>query len=121
MGKQVFDKEAVLELIDLSKDTDPTMLDQIIKNFSASGPTLISEIKLGYEENNSEKVEKAAHKLKGSAGMLGLLDLAQKASEVMLAARKSEVVDSQKNVSTLTSIFQNSLAELVSFVTQNRS
>ena len=117
----MLDREAVLELIDLSRDTDPAMLDQIIVNFRESAPPLIFEIKLAYEENNSEKVEKAAHKLKGSAGMLGLLDLSQCAGEVMISARRHEQVENKKYITDLTNIFNSSLAELSSFIEQHRN
>lgn len=117
----MFDSEAVLELIDLSKDTEPAMLDQIIQNFSAAGPQLISEIKMAYEENNLEAVERAAHKLKGSAGMLGLLNLAQKANEIMTSARCHEDTKPQETLSELKSVLQSSLIQLIDFVEQNKN
>lgn len=115
----MFDQEIILELMELAKETDPAMVDQLVGNFRRSAPVLISEIQAAYAGNNLDVLEKSSHKLKGSAGMIGLLDLAQTSSSIMTAARNKQK-PSEMDVQSLEKIFQTNLAELTSFIDSHR-
>lgn len=67
----VIDMSVVDELLSLCEDGDPELLLDLIGIFLEDGPAKVQAVMDGLATNDIEKVERAAHSLKGSSGNLG--------------------------------------------------
>ncbi|MCR9244506.1 MAG: Hpt domain-containing protein [bacterium] len=94
----VLDMSIVEELLSFADDGDPELLVDLIQMFLEDGPSKVRSITEGLEEGDFEKVERAAHSLKGTSGNLGAKFLQDSCEAMQLASRNQEM----ENVRTLT-------------------
>jgi HPt (histidine-containing phosphotransfer) domain-containing protein len=84
---EVLDMSVVDELLSLSDDGDPELLLDLIQLFLGDGPAKVQAVTEGLANGDFEKMERAAHALKGSAGNLGARLLQATCEQMQLAAR----------------------------------
>lgn len=84
------DMSVVQELLDLSDDGDPELLIDLIQMFLEDGPSRVQSILEGLAEGDLEKVERAAHSLKGSAGNLGARKVQDIAEQLQVSSRQGD-------------------------------
>ena len=87
----VLDMSVVEELLSLVDDGDPELFIDLIQMFLDDGPCKVRAITEGLEEGDLDKVERAAHSLKGSSGNLGAILLQETCDRMQLASRKGQV------------------------------
>ena len=87
----VLDMSIVDELLSFVDDGDPELLVDLIQMFLDDGPAKVKSITDGLEEGDFDKVERAAHSLKGTSGNLGARHLQDACEEMQLASRNHEL------------------------------
>ncbi len=86
----VLDMAIVEELLSFADDGDPELLVDLIQMFLEDGPAKVRAITEGLEEGDFEKVERAAHSLKGTSGNLGAKFLQDSCEAMQVASRQNE-------------------------------
>lgn len=109
---QVLDMSVIDELLALSGDGDPELLLDLIGIFLDDGPAKVGAIVQGLEEKDFEKMERAAHSLKGSAGNLGALMLQQTCERMQVATRAHSFDESRQLTSDLKTHYGQAQAAL---------
>ena len=82
--------EVIDELLALSDDGDPELLVDLIEMYLADGPTKLAAIESGIAAGDWERVERAAHSLKGSAGNLGATQVLAASDRIQNACREHQ-------------------------------
>ena len=82
--------EIVEELLSLSEDGDPELLVDLIQIYLDDGPTKLHEITEGLDTQDYDRVERAAHSLKGTSGNLGARLLQDSCEAMQQASRNKE-------------------------------
>jgi len=90
------DMSIVEELLSFADDGDPELLVDLIQMFLQDGPSKVRAITEGLEEGNLEKVERAAHSLKGTSGNLGARYLQDSCEKMQIASRQNEIDEVRK-------------------------
>ena len=90
MVDNVLDMSVVEELLALVDDGDPELLVDLIQLFLDDSPSKVRAITEGLAENDLDKIERAAHSLKGSSGNLGAVLLQETCDRMQLASRRHE-------------------------------
>ncbi|MEC7585020.1 MAG: Hpt domain-containing protein [Planctomycetota bacterium] len=93
---QVLEMSVVEELLSLSEDGDPELLLDLIELFLDDGPGKIEAVVDGLEQGDFEKIERAAHTLKGSSGNLGAQALQETCEQLQLATGRRDLSASQQ-------------------------
>lgn len=88
---EVIDQSVVDELLSLCEDGDPELLLDLIGMFLEDGPAKVSAVVEGLEEQDFDKMERASHSLKGSAGNLGAVALQETCEQIQNASRSHEL------------------------------
>ena len=102
----------VEELLALGEGGDPELLLDLIEMFAADAPSKVQAVREGFESQDFETVERAAHSLKGSSGNLGATKL-QLACERMQAASRNHELDEVRNlVDQLSEAFDQAMTAL---------
>ena len=114
--EQVLDMAVVEELLALSDDGDPELLLDLIQLFLADGPAKIESALQGLVEHDFDKMERAAHALKGSSGNLGARRLQEICERIQLATRKRDYASSKQ----LVPLMQQQFAEVQQALTTVR-
>ncbi len=92
--QQLHDSAMWAKLRSETAATDPRMLEELMKDLRAQVPQQLSALSAALSATDWEALRAIAHRLKGSAGMLGLPRLSIAARDVELAARNEhEVAD----------------------------
>ena len=84
--------DVIQELLDLGDGGDPELLVDLIQMFLEDGPVKLQKILDGVCEGDLEKIERAAHSLKGSSGNLGAVAL-QDSAEIFQVASREKATD----------------------------
>lgn len=87
----VINMEVVNELLSLSGVEDPELLTDLIQMYLEDSPIKLAEITEGLANRDWERVERAAHSLKGSAGNLGAIFVQEDCDRLQVASRNAEV------------------------------
>jgi HPt (histidine-containing phosphotransfer) domain-containing protein len=87
----VLDMSVVEELLSFADDGDPDLLVDLIRMFLEDGPSKVQSIVTGLEVGDFEKVERAAHSLKGTSGSLGAHLLQHSCEQMQIASRQHEL------------------------------
>ena len=88
---KILDMSVVEELLSFADDGDPELLVDLIQMFLEDGPHKVQTIVEGLDEGDFEKVERAAHSLKGSSGNLGAHLLQDSCEKMQIASRQHEL------------------------------
>jgi HPt (histidine-containing phosphotransfer) domain-containing protein len=88
---QILDMSVVEELMSFSDEGDPELLLDLIRMFLEDGPEKVRAVQEGMQQGDLEKVERAAHSLKGSSGNLGARLLQETCEQLQLASRQHQV------------------------------
>jgi HPt (histidine-containing phosphotransfer) domain-containing protein len=89
------DMAVVDELLSLSEEGDPELLVDLIQMYLQDGPIKLEEMNAGVAQQDYERVERAAHSLKGAAGNLGAV-LVQKDCDALQQASRQRALDELK-------------------------
>lgn len=89
-SNQVLDMQVVEELLSLTDNGDPELLLDLINLFLDDGPAKIRSIVEGLEARDFDRMERAAHSLKGSAGNLGAQRLQHTCEQMQQATRSHQ-------------------------------
>ena len=108
----VLDMSVVEELLSLSDDGDPELLLDLIQLFLDDGPAKIQAVTEGLAEQDFEKMERAAHALKGSSGNLGAVFLQDACEEMQLATRKHDLDTTTRLTPQMRDHFETACAAL---------
>ncbi len=87
----VLDMSIVEELLSFADDGDPELLVDLIQMFLEDGPAKVKAVTDGLDEGDLDKVERAAHSLKGTSGNLGATHLQHSCEAMQLASRSGEI------------------------------
>lgn len=68
-------------------DGDPELLQEIVALFLDESPTLIEEIRQCIADRDPQRLERAAHKLKGAIGNFGIVESFEKAKQLEMIAK----------------------------------
>ncbi len=96
---QILDMSVVEELLSFSDDGDPELLLDLIRMFLEDGPAKVAAVQEGLAVGDFEKMERAAHSLKGSSGNLGA-KLLQETCERMQIASRGHKLDESRQLAT---------------------
>ncbi len=91
MTDTVLDMTIVDELLELSDDGDPELLLDLIEMFLEDGPTKVRAVSEGLSSQDFEKLQQAAHSLKGSAGNLGAHDLQETCDQLQSVSQNHDL------------------------------
>ena len=84
----VLDMAVVEELLDLTDDGDVELLVDLIGMFLDDSPGRVTDVLEGLQANDLDRVERAAHSLRSSAGNLGASEVQRLSGELQLASRE---------------------------------
>ena len=101
----VLDMQVVEELLSLSDDGDPELLLDLIRLFLDDGPSKVTSIVQGLRVKDFDKMERAAHSLKGSAGNLGARLLQATCEQMQQATRGKQFEETRQLASQLQANF----------------
>lgn len=88
---QILDMTVVEELLSFADDGDPELLVDLIRMFLEDGPSKVRAVTDGLLAGDFEKMERAAHSLKGSSGNLGARLLQETCEQMQVAARNHKL------------------------------
>jgi HPt (histidine-containing phosphotransfer) domain-containing protein len=80
--------ERAIELDALTAPGEPSLLLELTKLFQEAAPPIVQTIKKALNESSYEKVARAVHSLKSSAGNIGALKLSEMCQELETKAGK---------------------------------
>lgn len=109
---ELIDQNAFDRIKKLGGENDTVFLSQVIGMFLKQAPVVIDDILENEKNGNIEKMEQAAHKLKGSSLNIGAKKLASICREIELKTRNNELKDMVKLTAVLKNIFQLTEIEL---------
>ncbi len=95
----------------LGGPTDKTFLQKVIGMYLRQGPDIIRDIQVHRAKGHADKLEQAAHKLKGSARNLGVKQVSEIAEKIEVSAREGKRV-TKKTVDDLQNAFDKAAKEL---------
>ena len=87
---QVLKMEVIEELLSISGDSDPELLVDLITMFLQDAPQKLEAITSGLAAADFEKLERAAHSLKGSSGNLGAYRVQELCETLQIAGRNKD-------------------------------
>ena len=87
----VIDMAVIEELLSLCEDGDPELLLDLIGIFLDDGPAKVQAVIDGVDSGDIEKVERAAHSLKGSSGNLGATFLQEVCEQLQECGRNKDL------------------------------
>ncbi|MBL9080080.1 MAG: Hpt domain-containing protein [Planctomycetes bacterium] len=108
----VLDMSVVEELLSFSDDGDPELLLDLIQMFLEDGPEKVRSVHEGLQAGDFEKMERAAHSLKGSSGNLGARLLQDTCEQIQIATRHRQLEESRQLVTDLDAKFAEAEAAL---------
>jgi HPt (histidine-containing phosphotransfer) domain-containing protein len=109
---QILDMSVVEELLSLSDDGDPELLLDLIQMFLDDGPAKVQAVTEGLQAGDFDKMERAAHSLKGSSGNLGARRLQNVCEGLQLASRDKRLDESRGLAGQLRDVFAEAEAAL---------
>jgi two-component system, sensor histidine kinase and response regulator len=92
MEYQIFDRDELMERI----GEDEELMEQLIELFLEDYPKRMAEIETGLSENDSERIRKAAHTLKGMSGNLAFHQVYHTAKNLENAAFEKKLDESKQ-------------------------
>ena len=102
------DMAVVEELLSLSEEGDPELLVDLIHMYLQDGPLKVTEISEGLSRKDYDRVERAAHSLKGAAGNLGASLVLQDCDVLQQASRQHQTDTVRRGLDELRGHFQES-------------
>lgn len=109
----VLDMAVVDELIALSDDGDPELLLDLIGMFLADSPTKLESMAEGIRTGDLDRVERAAHSLKGSSGNLGARELQYACESVVACSRDGDLDGARAATAKVAPLFAEARRELL--------
>ena len=109
---QILDMSVVEELLSFSDDGDPELLLDLIQMFLDDGPAKVRAVTEGLVAGDFEKMERAAHSLKGSSGNLGARLLQETCEKMQIATRQHCLDESRQLTAELVVKFAEAEAAL---------
>ena len=109
---EVINMEVVDELLSLCDDGDPELLVDLIQMYLEDGPRKLNEIVEGLATQDYDRVERAAHSLKGSAGNLGAILVQEDCEQLQLSSRQHQLDSVRESVTSLQAHFGDAEAAL---------
>ena len=98
-AEPVLDRAAMLGTV----EQDLVLLRELVEIFLAETPGLLAQIRSGVEEKHAEKVERAAHTLKGALLNFGARRACEVARQLEIRGREARLGDAAQVVSRLES------------------
>ncbi len=114
------DMAVVEELLSLSDEGDPELLVDLIQMYLQDGPNKLREIVEGLETQDYDRVERAAHSLKGAAGNLGAIHVQEDCEVLQNASRDHQLQTVQQGVASLRGHFQEAETALQQLLNKYR-
>ena len=108
---QLIDMSVIEELLEMD-DGEAGLLTDLIEMFLDDGITHVETIQAGLQSGDLEEVMRAAHRLKGSSGNLGLAQLSVVADRLQVAGRGGEATNASELFAELQPLFTQSSSEL---------
>ena len=109
---EILDMTVVEELLALSDDGDPELLLDLIEMFLDDGPVKVRAISEGLQAGDFDKMERAAHSLKGSSGNLGARRLQAACDRLQLTTRAHQLEETRRLAGGLGGLFAEAEAAL---------
>ena len=89
--RPTIDPKALAEVRQMGGSADPDLVPRVIRLYLAESVKLLESIDRALDADDVPTLQRAAHSLKSSSGMVGALTLAQISREIEELARKAEV------------------------------
>jgi len=112
------DQDRLRELAALGDEDDPLWLKTIVSTFLGDLSTRIIRLKAALEEENAEEFRTVAHALKGSAGNMGAMRLAEIAREMQTLGEARRLEQGHMLVSRIEKEAERVRSELSALMTQ---
>lgn len=109
----VLDMTVVDELIALSDDGDPELLLDLIGLFLSDSPSKLEAVSEGVQTGDLDRVERAAHSLKGSSGNLGARRLQYLCESLVTRSRTGDLDGARRVASQLEPVFDEARGALL--------
>lgn len=103
--EQVLDMSVVEELLSFTDDGDPELLLDLIQMFLDDGPEKVRAVQQGLQAGDFDKMERAAHSLKGSSGNLGAHLLQDTCEKIQIATRQKRLDETRSLAAELVTKF----------------
>lgn len=101
------------ELIALSDDGDPELLLDLIGLFLSDSPSKLEAVSEGVQTGDLDRVERAAHSLKGSSGNLGARRLQYLCESLVTRSRTGDLDGARRVASQLEPVFDEARGALL--------
>ncbi len=89
----IVDQEVWARLAAETKHTDPTLVDDLLRQFLDQAPKLIDTVAEGLAKRDVERARSAAHRLKGAAATIGFMALGETAARCEKLLKSGELED----------------------------
>jgi len=89
--RPTIDPKALAEVRQMGGSADPDLVPRVIRLYLAESVKLLESIDRALDADDVPTLQRAAHSLKSSSGMVGALTLAQLSREIEELARKAQV------------------------------
>ena len=109
--EQLHDSALWAKLRQETATTDPLMLEELMRELRHQAPGNLTALTAALAAADWEAVRAVAHRLKGSAGMLGLPRLSISARDLELAARAAAPADAEESLKDLRQVLAETLAD----------
>ncbi len=106
------DPRALAQIRALERPGAPSMLGKVIQVYLTSTPGLLTAMRAGLEERNSEAIRQAAHSLKSASANLGATQLSEMCRALEGQARAGGCPESPVELDALDAAFQQVRREL---------
>jgi len=109
-------KAQIDELISMEKNLDEKLIPELVKIYNEQLGQVAAEVSLILKNENYERLSELAHKLKSSAGNLGLLMPASICLEIEKRSKNKENLDYLREVEGLKKASEEGVVALKSYV-----
>jgi len=108
----IIDLERLRMLRTLGEASGQDVLSQVLDNFRREGPALLERLQQALAEANETGVERAAHSLAGTSGMVGAVGVMTVAREVERLAHGGDLIDCTPRAAALAAALDRFFEEL---------
>jgi CheY-like chemotaxis protein len=108
------DKSVIDELKGLSREDNPTLLDELVELFIGGSPRRIAELRSAISRKDHEGLARAAHNLKSSSAQMGALRMQEISAALETLGRTGAMTGTETLVEELAAEFDRVIPDLQS-------
>ena len=108
----MIDTAVIMRLKNMASQTDPSFFRDVVSMFAEQAPGIIREMEDNYKLQKFDKVQQAAHKLKGSALNIGAKQLAEICRDIEIGERSGRDSDYEKLIASAKNWYEKTIQSL---------